>query len=124
MYLVGVLFAVTPSAAAVVLVHLTQFFAAVQYGQHVNQLAQYENEMKLMRKEKVSTSEYKRDHPETSLIASANNLENEISKLNKTKKMYLEKEQTPYVKAEIKRIEDQKVRMMTNFNKRFSAAEK
>ena len=94
-----------------------------KFYQNVNQLAQYENELKMMKNDYASKTEYKRNHPETSLITDANNLENQISRLNKYKKEQLEKEQTPYTKSEIKRIEEQKIRMMTNFNKRFTAAE-
>ena len=95
-----------------------------QFYQHVNELAKLENEIKRMKQDHVSTNEYKRDNPETKLISVANNLENEISKLNKSKKELLEKEQTDAIKARIKRIDEQKARMMKNFNDRFRAAEK
>jgi hypothetical protein len=77
-----------------------------------------------MKNDYARKEEYKRDHPETSLIKVANNLENDISKLNKTIKENLEKEQTPYIKSEIQRLKEQKIRKMKNFNKRFSDAEK
>jgi hypothetical protein len=95
-----------------------------QFYQHVNTLAKHEDEIKRMKENHVNTAEFKRDNPETKLISVANNLENEISKLNKTRKELLAKEQTDSVKAQIKRNSEQKTRMMKNFNDRFKAAEK
>jgi hypothetical protein len=79
--------------------------------------------IKRMQEDRASTTEYRRENPEVRLISSANNLENQVSKLNKTKKELLAKEQTDSVKAQIKRIDEQKARIMKNFNDRVKAAQ-
>ena len=89
-----------------------------QFYKNVNRLAEREGTIKRMQEKKLSTTTYKADHPETSLIQTANNLENQISKLNKTRRTLLAKPQTPQVKAEIKRLEEQKTRQMKDFNER------
>jgi hypothetical protein len=94
-----------------------------KFYKNVTMLAEHEGTIKRMKESRASTSEYRREYPETRLIQNANNLENEISKLNKTKKELLAKEQTDGIKARIKRIDEQKVRMMTNFNNRVKVAE-
>jgi len=94
-----------------------------KFYKNVTMLAEHEGTIKRMQEDGVSSTEYREDNPETSLIKSANNLENQITKLNKTKKQFLEKEQTDEVKDYIKQIDEQKVRMMTNFNERVKEAQ-
>jgi hypothetical protein len=93
-----------------------------KFYKNVTMLAEHEGTIKRMREAKVSASEYRRENPEVKLISTANNLENQVSKLNKTKKELLEKEQTDAVKARIKLIDEQKARMMKRFNERVKAA--
>jgi len=93
-----------------------------KFYKNVTMLAEHEGTIKRMQADRASTAEYRRENPEARLISAANNLENQVSKLNKTKKELLAKEQTDSVKAQIKRIDEQKVRMMTNFNERVKAA--
>ncbi|CAB5224476.1 AdoMet_MTases domain containing protein [uncultured Caudovirales phage] len=93
-----------------------------KFYKNVIMLAEHEGAIKRMREAKVSVSEYRRENPEVKLISTANNLENQVSKLNKTKKELLEKEQTDAVKARIKLIDEQKARMMKRFNERVKAA--
>jgi hypothetical protein len=94
-----------------------------QFYKNVNMLAEREGTIKRMQEQKLSTSAYKKDHPETSLIQVANNLENQISKINKTRRELLEKPQTDSVKAQIKNLEEQKTRTMKEFNARVKKLE-
>jgi uncharacterized Zn finger protein len=94
-----------------------------KFYKNVTMLAEHEGTIKRMQEDRASTTEYRRENPEVRLISSANNLENQVSKLNKTKKELLAKEQTDSVKAQIKRIDEQKARMMKNFNDRVKAAQ-
>jgi hypothetical protein len=89
-----------------------------QFYKNVIMLSEHEGVLKRMREDKRDTSEYRSENPEVSLIKSANNLENRISKMNRTKRDLLEKEQTDSVKAQIKRIDEQKTRIMKEFNDR------
>jgi hypothetical protein len=93
-----------------------------KFYKNVTMLAEHEGTIKRMQADRASTTEYRRENPEVRLISAANNLENQVSKLNRTKKELLAKDQTDSVKAQIKRIDDQKARMMTNFNERVKAA--
>jgi hypothetical protein len=94
-----------------------------KFYKNVTMLAEHEGTIKRMQADRVSTTEYRQENPEVRLISSANNLENQVSKLNRTKKELLAKEQTESVKAQIKRIDDQKARMMKSFNDRVKAAQ-
>jgi hypothetical protein len=78
---------------------------------NVKQMAEHENEIKGRKGSGVS--EYLRDNPDARLYRSANRLENEISKLNKTKTELLKRDAP---EERIRRIEDQKLRMMKQFN--------
>ena len=78
---------------------------------NVKQMAEHENEVK--GRKGAAISSYIRDNPEARLSKSANNLENQISKLNKTKREFIERNAS---EAAIRRIEDQKLRMMKQFN--------
>jgi hypothetical protein len=95
-----------------------------QFYKNINMLAERESTIKRMREKKLDPTAYKAEHPETRVINDANNLEGKISKLNKTRRELLEKPQTPEVKAEIKRIEEQKTRNMKEFNERVKKLEK
>lgn len=94
-----------------------------KFYKNVIMLAEHEGVIKRMREEKVSPTEYRREYPETKLIDQANRLENEITKLNRTKKELLAKPETEATKARIKRLDEQKTRMMRQFNERVSAAQ-
>jgi hypothetical protein len=78
---------------------------------NIKQMAEHENEIKGRKGSAISA--YIRDNPEARLSKSANNLENQISKLNKTKREFIERNAS---EATIRRIEDQKLRMMKQFN--------
>ena len=80
---------------------------------NVKNMAEHELVIKAHRERRQSTAEYMRDNPEARLWQRANSLENEITKLNKTKKDLYQREAP---KERIKRVEDQKIRMMQQFN--------
>jgi hypothetical protein len=94
-----------------------------KFYKNVIMLSEHEGTLKRMQKDHASTTEYRKENPEVRLIQTANNLENQISKLNKSKKELLEKNQTESIKARIKGIDEQKARMMKNFNDRVKAAQ-
>jgi hypothetical protein len=78
---------------------------------NVKQMAEHENEIKGRKGSAIS--EYMRDNPDARLYKTANRLENDISKLNKTKTELLKRDAP---EERIRRIEDQKLRMMKQFN--------
>ena len=80
---------------------------------NVKNMAEHELVIKAHRTRRESVSEYMRDNPEARLWQRANSLENEITKLNKTKKELYQREAP---QDRIKRVEDQKIRMMKQFN--------
>ena len=80
---------------------------------NVKNMAEHELVIKAHRERRQSTAEYMRDNPEARLWQRANSLENEITKLNKTKKELYQREAP---QDRIKRVEDQKIRMMKQFN--------
>jgi hypothetical protein len=80
---------------------------------NVKNMAEHELVIKAHRERRQSTAEYMRDNPEARLWQRANSLENEITKLNKTKKELYQREAP---QDRIKRVEDQKIRMMNQFN--------
>jgi hypothetical protein len=80
---------------------------------NVKNMAEHELVIKAHRDRRQSSSEYMRDNPEARLWQRANSLENEITKLNKTKKELYQREAP---QDRIKRVEDQKIRMMKQFN--------
>lgn len=80
---------------------------------NIKNMAEHEDVIKARRGRRESTSEYMRDNPEARLWQRANTLENEITKLNKNKKELYQREAS---QERIKRVEDQKVRMMKQFN--------
>jgi hypothetical protein len=96
---------------------------ADKFYKNVTVMAGHENALKMMQKNRVSTSEYLKENPEARFYNQANQLENQVSKLNQTKKKLQEMESTPAREAQIKRIDEQKTRMMLNFNNRIKASE-
>jgi hypothetical protein len=82
---------------------------------NVKTMSEHEDAIKGRISRRESTSQYLRENPEASLWRRANTLENDISKLN-TRRRELVKKEAPY--AEIKKIDDQKTRMMKEFNDR------
>jgi len=79
-------------------------------------LAETERTLKGMQKRKENVSEYRKEHPEVTLINLANSIENDITDLNKRRKMLNERGATI---AQIKRIEDIKEKKMRMLNERY-----
>jgi len=96
---------------------------ADKFYKNVTMLAEHENALKMMQQKRVNTSEYKKENPVTTHITQANLLENQVSNLNQTKKKLQGMESTPAREAQIKRLDEQKTRMMLNFNNRIKASE-
>ena len=99
----------------------SQAAQANRFYENVTKMANYENEIKGRQKDKISTVDFFQDHPEARLYQRANQLENEISKLNREKKALVEKGAD---KDRIKAIEDRKTRIMTQFNNQVENLEK
>jgi Large polyvalent protein associated domain 38 len=91
----------------------SQAAQANRFYDNITKMANYENELKGRQKDRVSTADFLKEHPEARLYQRANQLENEISKLNREKKDLVEQGAD---KARIKSIEDRKTRIMTQFN--------
>ena len=80
---------------------------------NVKTMSEHEDAIKGRIQRRENVSEYMRENPEASLWRRANTLENEISKLN-SRRRELVKTEAPYER--IKQIDDQKTRMMKQFN--------
>ena len=99
----------------------SQAAQANRFYDNITKMANYENEIKGRQKDRVSTADFMAEHPEARLYQRANQLENEISKLNREKKDLVEKGAD---KSRIKTIEDRKTRIMTQFNNQVENLEK
>ena len=95
-----------------------------KFYKNVTMLAELEGEMKRMREKRENLSEFMKDNPEYRFIQNANNLENQISKINKTIKEIQKRPETEQTKAQIERYKEQKQRMMNNFNERIKALQR
>ena len=80
---------------------------------NVTELAQHENEIKQRMKNKEDTREYRAEHPEVRFINRANYLENQITQLNKQKKLLQEKGAP---EERVKKIDEQKTKLMQGLN--------
>jgi hypothetical protein len=80
---------------------------------NVTKMAEHEASIKGRMQRRESVTEYMRNNPEASMWRRANTLENEISKLNRRRREMVEK-QEPIER--IKKLDDQKTRMMKQFN--------
>jgi|GEM_PF-2998454 len=100
----------------------TQSDVAVQdkFYKNITAMSEYESMIKRMRVDKVSPKELFDDHPEAKLWVAANTLENEVNSLNKQKKL-LQQKNAP--KERIDQLDQQKVRLMKQFNERVAKAE-
>ena len=92
---------------------------SAKFYDNISQMSEYEHEIKKLIQNKESVEEYKKANPESKLWQQANNVENIISKLNKEKKIYLEKKDT----KNAQRIEDMRVKAMRDFNDKVRAAQ-
>ena len=87
---------------------------------NVTMMANFENEIKGRQKNRENVSEFLRENPQARLWMLANNAENQISQLNKTRKELLEKGAP---KERIKQIENQKQIIMRRFNDKVKSLE-
>jgi site-specific DNA-cytosine methylase len=92
---------------------------SAKFYDNVSQMAEYEHEIKKRIQNREPVEEYKKANPESKLWQQANNVENRIAKLNKEKKIYLEKND----KKNAQRIEEMRVKAMRDFNDKVRAAQ-
>jgi hypothetical protein len=107
----GKLFGETESPSAI----------SAKFYDNVIRLAEHENEIKSRIKNKESATEYKAEHPETRFISRVNNLENQITAINKEKKE-LQAKDAP--KERIKRLDERKTKLMKDFNDKIKNLER
>ena len=99
---VGKLYGETQSPAAV----------SSKFYDNVSKMAKYENEIKRRQENKLPIDEFLENNPEAILWKRANRVENEVSKLNKTRKEYLKDNDM----ENVKRIDEIKNEKMKLFN--------
>jgi hypothetical protein len=84
-----------------------------KFYKNVIRMSEHEEEIKGRISSRQSTSQYMKDNPEASLWRRANSLENELSKINRRRRELIAQDAP---KEQIKRVEDQRTRMMRQFN--------
>ena len=84
-----------------------------RFYENVKEMAKHEHEIKGLRKDRVSPTEYIKANPEARLWQRANNVENQIVKLNKEKRAMIERDAP---REALKRKEDEILKKMTEFN--------
>lgn len=94
---------------------------ASKFYDNVTQLANYENEIKGRQKNRENVGAFLREHPEARLYQRANQLENQITQLNRTKKE-LQERKAP--KSQIETIDKRKTMLMDKFNQDYKKASK
>ena len=86
---------------------------AAQFYQNIKTMYGYKQEIQGRMKERQDVGEFLRETPEARLWSAAENFENRISELNKTRKEMIKREAAPEL---IKQIDDTKTRAMNQFN--------
>jgi hypothetical protein len=94
---------------------------ASKFYDNVTQLANYENEIKGRRKNRENVGEFLREHPEARLYQRANQLENQITQLNRDKKE-LQERKAPQKQIDV--LDKRKTMLMDKFNKDYKKASK
>jgi len=84
-----------------------------RFYENVKEMAKHEHEIKGLRKDRQSPTEYIKANPEARLWQRANNVENQIVKLNKEKRAMIERDAP---REAVKRKEDEILKKMTEFN--------
>jgi hypothetical protein len=84
---------------------------------NVTRMTDHENEIKGRRKNQENVEEYYRKYPEARLWKTANTIENKINQINKEKRLFIERK---YSKERIKAKDEQKTRLMQQFNDQVS----
>ena len=95
-----------------------------KFYKNVTRLSKFEDEIKGRAKNREDVQGFLKEHPDARLWSAANNLENSISKLNKSRRELMERPSTPELEAAIKRMDESKYRMMKNFNEQVKNLER
>jgi hypothetical protein len=82
---------------------------------NVIRMSEHEDEIKGRQSKRESPTQYMKDNPEAFLWRQTNTLENELSKINRRRRELIAKDAP---KDQIKKLEDQRTRMMKQFNDR------
>ncbi len=91
-----------------------------KFYQNIIDMANHEAEIKGRIKNRENAEEYRQDNPEARLWQRANNVENQINKLNKEKRDLAKKDGQ---EDRIKRIDEKKTKLMQDFNERVKSAQ-
>lgn len=86
---------------------------SAKFYENVTRMAEHENEIKSLMKNRESAAEYKADHPDWRFMGRANYLENQVSAINAQKKALRERGGR---EEQIKRLDERKTAMMKKFN--------
>lgn len=86
---------------------------SAKFYENVIRMAEHENEIKSLMKNRESAAEYKADHPDWRFMGRANYLENQVSAINAQKKALRERGGR---EEQIKRLDERKTAMMKKFN--------
>lgn len=92
---------------------------ASKFYSNVTQLANYENEIKGRQKNRENVGEFLKEHPEARLYQRANQLENQITKINREKKA-LQERNAPQKQIDV--LDKRKTMLMDKFNKDYKKA--
>jgi hypothetical protein len=87
---------------------------ASKFYENVTQLANYENEIKGRQKNRENVGQFLREHPEARLYQRANQLENQITQINRDKKE-LQERKAPQKQIDV--LDKRKTMLMDKFNK-------
>ena len=93
---------------------------SAKFYQNVTKMAEHENEIKNLIKNRESTAEYKADHPDWRFYNRANYLENQITAINAQKKALRERNAP---EERIKKLDERKTALMKKFNDQIKAAQ-
>jgi hypothetical protein len=108
--IVGKLYGETESPAAI----------SAKFYDNVTRMAEHENEIKGMIKNKEKTADYKTENPEWRFYNRANYLENQITQINQQKKLLRERDAP---EERIKKLDERKTALMKKFNDQVKAAQ-
>jgi len=108
--IVGKLYGETESPAAI----------SAKFYDNVTRMAEHENEIKSLIKNKEKTADYKTENPEWRFYNRANYLENQITQINQQKKLLRERDAP---EERIKKLDERKTALMKKFNDQVRAAQ-
>ena len=108
--IVGKLYGATDEPSAV----------ADKFYKNIKAMAEHEGTLKRMKQDKVDTTGYRRDNPESKLVGRANYVENEVAKINKEIHALYQKNASDTV---IKRKKEERDKKMRYFNEQVRRAQ-